>query len=781
MDVDENVFFREATLRICSSLDIGTALKRCFEYIRAFIPANGMTLHILDPDLNLLKFVASVGLNQVNERVLPLPEKGRDKRAADLQAAFLTDEGKVLILHPDKEPGLPEILEQLGINANISLMNLILQLEGNQIGTLALYADGLNQYTGEHARLLQLLHGPFAIAMSKALEHQETIERTAELRRSEAYLAETQRLSHTGNWVWNPIHPEFLYASEEMLRLYGFDPQKGIPTPAQVLERIHPDDRDKIKMTRTGKANVDFDYKFVLPDGTLKHFHCIAHPVLGPSGETHEVVGIAMDITDRKRAEEERLARVWFLESMDRINRAMQGTNDLGQIMRDVLDAMLSIFECDRAFLVYPCDPDAPSFEAIMERTRPGYPARRGAFPADSDNAKHFQLYLASSGAVTLGPGCDYPLEISRFGEKSKMMNALYPKTGKPWVLGMHQCSYPRVWSEGEKKLLGEIARRMGDVLTSLLVFRSLRESEKALRQSEAYLAEAQRLSHTGSWAFDLASNKYVYASEECLRIFGRDAQEGLPNREAVSRLIHPEDWDSVQESFEKSLREKVDTSSEFRIVLPSGTAKHVQAIRHPVLNDSGDVVQFVGTTVDITERNRAEAEIHSLKNYLSNIIDSMPSILVGMDNTRTVTQWNRQAEAFTGIPAGEAIGKPIVHLLPDFAPWIMTMGTDMDEHRPSSMEKLLIEKEGERRFYDLMLYPLLIHAVGGAVLRIEDVTERARIQELMVQTEKMMSIGGLAAGMAHEINNPLGIITQAAQNIERRISLELHANREGI
>jgi len=175
MNVDENVFFREATLRICSSLDIVTALKRCFEYIRAFIPANGMTLHILDPDLNLLKFVASVGLHRVNERVLHLPEKGQDKRAADLQEAFLTNEGKVLILHPDKEAGLPEILEQLGVNANISLMNMILQLEGNRIGTLAVYADGLNQYKDEHSRLLQLLHGPFAIAMSNALEHQEII------------------------------------------------------------------------------------------------------------------------------------------------------------------------------------------------------------------------------------------------------------------------------------------------------------------------------------------------------------------------------------------------------------------------------------------------------------------------------------------------------------------------------------------------------------------------------------------------------------------------------
>ena len=70
---------------------------------------------------------------------------------------------------------------------------------------------------------------------------------------------------------------------------------------------------------------------------------------------------------------------------------------------------------------------------------------------------------------------------------------------------------------------------------------------EEALRQSEAYLAEAQRLSHTGSWAFDLASNKYVYVSEECFRIFELDAQEGLPTREAVSRLIHPEDWDRVK------------------------------------------------------------------------------------------------------------------------------------------------------------------------------------------------------------------------------------------
>jgi len=140
------------------------------------------------------------------------------------------------------------------------------------------------------------------------------------------------------------------------------------------------------------------------------------------------------------------------------------------------------------------------------------------------------------------------------------------------------------------------------------------KRAEESLRESQAYLAEAQRLSHTGSWAFDVASDKYVYASEECGRIFEFDAQRDLPSREAISRLIHPEDWPRVNEAFEKTLRDKVDTASEFRITLPSGAVKHVQAIRHPLLNDTREVVKLVGTVIDITERKRAEQERDRLR-----------------------------------------------------------------------------------------------------------------------------------------------------------------------
>jgi PAS domain S-box-containing protein len=185
-----------------------------------------------------------------------------------------------------------------------------------------------------------------------------------------------------------------------------------------------------------------------------------------------------------------------------------------------------------------------------------------------------------------------------------------------------------------------------------------------------------------------------------------------------------------------------------------------------------------VGVAMDITGRVRAEEEVQRLKNYLANIIDSMPSILVGLDPKEIVTQWNRTAETATGIPAGQAIGRPLQSLLPDFSPWINGAQSEIMQGRPASKEKLLVVKDGESRFYDLMLYPLAANGIEGSVVRIEDSTERVRIQNLMIQTEKMMSVGGLAAGMAHEINNPLGIIAQAAQNIERRVSADLPANQ---
>ena len=250
----------------------------------------------------------------------------------------------------------------------------------------------------------------------------------------------------------------------------------------------------------------EFEARMRRKDGAYRWFLFRDSPLRDEQGRILRWYLTATDIEDRKRAEEERRARVWFLESMDRVNRAIGGTNDLEQMTGDVINAMLSIFASDRAFLYYPCDPDAPSFEVFMERTRPEYPGARGVIPMTPETARGFQIMRASRGVVTFGPGCDYPLIgdfAKRFGHQSSMGIALYPKTGQPWVLAMQQCAYPRAWTAEERKLLEEIARRLTDSLTSLLMFRSLRESEKALRRSEAYLTGSAEADPTGSWALD--------------------------------------------------------------------------------------------------------------------------------------------------------------------------------------------------------------------------------------------------------------------------------------
>src|SRR5208282_5787045 len=144
------------------------------------------------------------------------------------------------------------------------------------------------------------------------------------------------------------------------------------------------------------------------------------------------------------------------------------------------------------------------------------------------------------------------------------------------------------------------------------------KRTEEALSRSESYLAEAQRLSHTGSWALDVASGNYVYSSEEYIRISGFDPQQELPAKDHPLQQIHPDDVDKFWQAFQKLIDEKVDSEGEYRIVLPDGTVKYVHAIRHPVVNANGELVEVVGTTIDITERKRSEEALRRSEAYLA-------------------------------------------------------------------------------------------------------------------------------------------------------------------
>jgi PAS domain S-box-containing protein len=144
--------------------------------------------------------------------------------------------------------------------------------------------------------------------LTKEVLHRQRAE--GALLRSEAYLAEAQRLTHTGSWACNVMTREILHSSEEHSRLYGYDPERGMPSFEELVQRMHPEDRPRVvEMAETSnREGKDFEahFRVVLPDGTTKYVYGVAHPVFTPSGDVGEFVGILMDVTERRRADEER-------------------------------------------------------------------------------------------------------------------------------------------------------------------------------------------------------------------------------------------------------------------------------------------------------------------------------------------------------------------------------------------------------------------------------------------------------------------------------------------
>ena len=180
----------------------------------------------------------------------------------------------------------------------------------------------------------------------------------------------------------------------------------------------------------------------------------------------------------------------------------------------------------------------------------------------------------------------------------------------------------------------------------------------------------------------------------------------------------------------------------------------------------------------DISERKKAEEKIKNSRRYIENIVNSMSCLLVGVDLKNDITLWNDEAEKRIGISSHEVFGRNIYEIIPYLKKEEKKIRDAICFQEMQSDPRCIRYENGKYFYEDISIYPLIANGVEGAVIRIEDITERVNLEEIMVQSEKMMSLGGLAAGMAHEINNPLTGMLASAEIIKHRLmDLKMTAN----
>ncbi|ODS22298.1 hypothetical protein AB835_14955 [Candidatus Endobugula sertula] len=179
----------------------------------------------------------------------------------------------------------------------------------------------------------------------------------------------------------------------------------------------------------------------------------------------------------------------------------------------------------------------------------------------------------------------------------------------------------------------------------------------------------------------------------------------------------------------------------------------------------------------EIAKHEITEELLKETQDYLQSIINSMPSILIGVNKSGDITHWNTAAQAETQISHNEALGKPLFNMIDIQGINLSVIQSAIDKKAPQRREAVQNGHGSHARYKDITIYPLHTLDSDSAVIRIDDVTSRIRLENMIIQNEKMGSLGELAAGVAHEINNPLSTMLQSIQNIQRRLSDALPEN----
>ena len=441
----------------------------------------------------------------------------------------------------------------------------------------------------------------------------------AEQKRLQANLINAVEIADLGPWEHDFVNDIFT-VNDHFFKVYRttFDQVGSYTLSSEEYFRrfIHPGDLSSVRaeLQRIRKDiytpnGHQLEHRVLFPDGSTGYVAVRIFFMKDATGKVVKTYGVNQDITERKLAERERMATLKYFESMEKVNQAIQGgVNDLDRILGSVLDVCLSVFDCDRAFLLHPCDPEAPFWSVPIERTRAEYPGITDPgemVPMDSNGARYLRTALTAPGAVSYYPGSVHSLPeevLEARGIRSQMVIALHPKIGKPWLFGLHQCDDPRIWTAEEESLFEKIAQRLTDSLTSLLMYRDLRKSEEFLN----------------SIVENIPDTILVKDAKELrvLRINRAGAKlVGLPQEELIGKNIFDISPKELADLDAASDREIIDGKVpvdilEESILNTKGEQRTIHSKKIPILDETGNAQHLLVIAEDITELKKLQAQL---------------------------------------------------------------------------------------------------------------------------------------------------------------------------